>query len=232
MNAPDQGSEALLAEVAQAALTGTGLIVDHVTVTPAGRRSVVGVALDRDLADLAPDDHASPVPGVDLDTIADATRLVGDAFDGPEATAALGDRAYTLEVSTPGTSRPLTLPRHFRRNVGRLVDLRTDAGEEITGRIVAADPDGVTLAPETPGVKGRPAKKGAPRHLAYGTIALAVVQVEFVSDDAAGLGIDDDDLDDHTHDLDDHTHGLDDHTHGLDDHTHGLDDHEPHDQED
>ena len=35
-----------------------------------------------------------------------------------------------LEVSSPGIDRPLTLPRHFRRNVGRLVDLRTPDGRQ------------------------------------------------------------------------------------------------------
>ena len=52
---------------------------------------------------------------------------------------------YTLEVSSPGVDRALTLPRHFRRNVGRLVDLRTTAGASLRCRITAATPDSVTV---------------------------------------------------------------------------------------
>ena len=51
---------------------------------------------------------------------------------------------YTLEVSSPGIDRPLTLPRHWRRNVGRLVTVRT-AGRTVTGRVTTVSDDEVTL---------------------------------------------------------------------------------------
>ena len=60
----------------------------------------------------------------------------------------MGDFPYTLEVSSPGVDRPLTDPRHWRRAVGRLVQVAvTDAGASgsISGRVLAADSDGVTL---------------------------------------------------------------------------------------
>ena len=46
----------------------------------------------------------------------------------------MGEQPYTLEVSSPGVGRPLTEPRHFRRNVGRLVTVHHDGGE-VTGRV-------------------------------------------------------------------------------------------------
>ena len=38
-----------------------------------------------------------------------------------DANDALGEQPYTLEVTSRGVDRPLTLPRHWARNIGRLV---------------------------------------------------------------------------------------------------------------
>ena len=35
------------------------------------------------------------------------------------------DGAYTLEVSSPGINRPLKVPEHFKRFVGKMVRVRT-----------------------------------------------------------------------------------------------------------
>jgi ribosome maturation factor RimP len=60
---------------------------------------------------------------------------------------------YALEVSSPGTERPLTKPAHFRRFVGRRARVRTrDAREghsSFTGELVGASEAEVTLAAET-----------------------------------------------------------------------------------
>ncbi len=100
----------------QDAVEGIGLVLEDVAVTPAGRRRVVKVLVDRDPG---PQDVADePTDPLTLDEVADATRAVSDALD---ASDLMGEQPYTLEVSSPGVGRPLTLPRHFRRNVGRLV---------------------------------------------------------------------------------------------------------------
>lgn len=56
---------------------------------------------------------------------------------------------YTLEVSSPGTDRPLTKPEHFRRFVGRRVRVRTreklEGRSNFTGRIADADDSGVEV---------------------------------------------------------------------------------------
>ena len=50
---------------------------------------------------------------------------------------------YTLEVSSPGSERPLTKPEHFRRYIGRKVRVRTreklEGRSNFTGRIAGAD---------------------------------------------------------------------------------------------
>jgi ribosome maturation factor RimP len=60
---------------------------------------------------------------------------------------------YALEVSSPGTERPLTKPEHFRRYVGRRAKVRTRGEHEgrrsFTGELLDAGDDGVTVAAET-----------------------------------------------------------------------------------
>ena len=76
--------------------------------------------------------------------------------------------AYTLEVTSPGIDRPLTLPRHWRRNEGRLVKVTDHEGASTTGRIVGHDDDGADLDVD-----------GERRRVAYDAIASALVQIEF-----------------------------------------------------
>ena len=109
-----------------------GLGLEGVTVSRAGARSVVRVVLD------LPEDE----PGsLDLDRVAEVTRPVSSALD--EVDVLPG--AYTLEVSTPGTDRPLTEPRHFKRARGRLVRVVLADGASVEGRMRAVDADAVLL---------------------------------------------------------------------------------------
>lgn len=119
---------ALLGPVVEAA----GADLEQATVTPAGRRRVVRVVVDRD-------------GGVDLDAVAELSRVVADALDAPGAERLLGGGAYTLEVTSPGVDRPLTLPRHWRRAAGRLVTASLPDGSTVHGRVVTADDEVVEL---------------------------------------------------------------------------------------
>jgi ribosome maturation factor RimP len=60
---------------------------------------------------------------------------------------------YALEVSSPGTRRPLTKPDHFRRYLGRRATVRTrerqDDRRSYTGELVGASDDEVTIAADT-----------------------------------------------------------------------------------
>ena len=174
----DAGRDGRISALAQEAITPLCLVVDDVTVTPAGKRRVVRIAVDDDLSQLAPGDTTSRVPAVDLDRIADATRAISSALDEEDL---LGQAPYVLEVTSPGVSRPLVEPRHFRRNVGRLVSLHLTGGGTLEGRVIAADDAGVTLHVE--GTKDTPA---ADRTLPYGEIDRAGVRVEFSRDEPDG----------------------------------------------
>jgi ribosome maturation factor RimP len=138
-------------------VTGAGYDLEDVTVTAAGRRSVVRVVVDRD-------------GGVDLDAVAEISRLVSDTLDARPVT---GDVPYTLEVSSPGVDRPLTEPRHWRRAAGRLVQVTAAGAGTVTGRVVAADDTTVTLAVD-----------GVERTFPLADLGPGHVQVEFSRADA------------------------------------------------
>jgi len=65
------------------------------------------------------------------------------------ALAPLRER-YALEVSSPGTDRPLTKPAHFHRFLGRRARVRTrdarDGHTSFTGELVGATEAEVTIA--------------------------------------------------------------------------------------
>ncbi|MFC4030571.1 ribosome maturation factor RimP [Streptomyces polygonati] len=135
-----------------------GLELEEVTVTAAGKRRQLMVVVDAE-------------DGVQLDAVAELSREVSQALD---ASDAMGETEYVLEVTSPGTDRPLTEPRHFRRNAGRLVKLQLKERGELIARIMTVDDTGLGL--EVPGVKGR---KPKPARADFAEIARARVEVEF-----------------------------------------------------
>jgi ribosome maturation factor RimP len=80
----------------------------------------------------------------------------------------MGEHPYTLEVTSPGIDRPLTHPRHWRRNLGRLVKVTTVDGATFTGRVESHDEEAATLSVD-----------GVTRPVAYADVEKAHVQVEF-----------------------------------------------------
>ena len=133
-------------------LRALGLDLEAVEITPAGKRRILRVAVDKD-------------GGVTLDEIAEATREVNRVLDGSDV---MGEQPYTLEVTSRGVDRPLTLPRHWRRNAQRLVKVTFADGSSATGRILESDDDAVTIE-----VSGRK------RTVAYAEVKKALVQVDF-----------------------------------------------------
>ena len=181
-----------------APLASLGLVLDDLTVVPAGRRRVVRVLVDRDLSGLAPDDTDSAVEPLTLDEVADATRVVGAVldgeYDGPgsagDGVDLMGSQAYTLEVSSPGLDRPLHGHRGFRRNVGRLVALTLADGSSLTARIlsVTGGEDDARVLVEVPAAKKTP---GTTHELALADVTTARVQVEFTRPGAGAASSED-----------------------------------------
>jgi ribosome maturation factor RimP len=151
-----------------------GLTIEDLAVIPAGKRRLVRIWLDRDLAGLDADDESSVIDPLSLDEVADATRIISAGLDSSDA---LGEAPYVLEVGSAGVDRPLVEFRHFRRNVGRLVQMQpaqdSDAGA-FTGRLVAAGPTQATVL-----VAATKHEPETTLKISYADIARAQVQVEF-----------------------------------------------------
>lgn len=149
-------SRARLVQLLTPAVEATGHDLEDISVSPAGKRRVVRVVVDKD-------------GGITLDDVADVARAISELLDTAEADEPdLLGGAYVLEVSSPGVDRPLTAPRHWRRNVGRLVKATVADGSVVTGRLHAADDLEVVLEVD-----------GAERTLLVAELVSGAVQVEF-----------------------------------------------------
>jgi ribosome maturation factor RimP len=148
-----------LTAVVEPTVAQLGLELEAVELTNAGRRRLLRVVVDTEA------ESADATRGVSLDQLAEATREVSRALDDADA---MGDQAYTLEVTSPGVDRPLTAPRHWRRNIGRLVKVTPTEGSRQTGRVLRVADETVTLDVD-----------GTEREWPYADIAKATVQVEF-----------------------------------------------------
>jgi ribosome maturation factor RimP len=129
-----------------------GLDLEDVVVTQAGKRRQLRVVVDQD-------------GGITLDTVASVSTAVAAQLDDSDA---MGGSPYVLEVTSPGVDRPLTAPRHWRRNRTRLVKVATAEGTALEGRLVEVDDAGIGV--ESDGVMTR---------LAWDRVASGRVQVEF-----------------------------------------------------
>ncbi len=141
--------------VIEPVVVAAGFDLEDVNLSRAGRRHVVRVLVDAD-------------GGISLDDVAVVSREISQALDAAEETGGevlAGE--YQLEVGSPGVDRPLTLPRHWRRNIGRLVTV-TVAGRSLTGRITAATETGAGLDVD-----------GTVQEIAYADLGPGKVQIEF-----------------------------------------------------
>ena len=131
-----------------------GYDLEDLVVSSAGRRKLLRVTVDAD-------------GGIDLDSVAEVSRIVSDTLDADSAAQSMLAGPYVLEVSSPGVDRPLVEPRHWHRAVGRLVTVPVADGM-VTGRLVGTDATGVTLD-----------RNGARQVYAWAELGRGRVQVEF-----------------------------------------------------
>jgi ribosome maturation factor RimP len=156
-----------LLDVLGPVVSSAGYDLDDIAVSTVGRRTVVRVSVDAD-------------GGIDLDGVAEVSRVVSAALDGEGAVGDAGDTGvadggsgaafsgpYVLEVSSPGVDRPLTEHRHWRRAVGRLVQVPVD-GVQTTGRVQHASDEELTLEVD-----------GQSRQFGWASVGTGRVQIEF-----------------------------------------------------
>lgn len=113
------GKKEEISAVITPALKSLGFYLEDITITSAGKRSMLTVIVDGDT-------HLS------LDQVTAATKAIGELVEGIQS---LGDSPFTLEVTSPGIDRPLTKPRHWRKNIDRLIKVILLDGKEVKGRI-------------------------------------------------------------------------------------------------
>jgi len=141
-----------------------GYFLEDVDLRAVGRRLVLRILVDTE-------------SGVNLDDVANASHLISEVLDEKDP---FDDEPYTLEVSSPGVDRPLTMPRHWTRNLGRLVEVTLTNSKQLTGRISSIDGNTVVLEFDN---KGRKTKQ----ELSLGDISKAIVQIEFSRVESAEL---------------------------------------------
>ncbi|WP_104091395.1 ribosome maturation factor RimP [Arthrobacter sp. GMC3] len=168
-----QRLHAMLAPTVEAA----GLYLEDVKVQMAGAHRTVSVVVDL---------PETEVGGVGLDAISQVSKALSETMD---ADPRDNGQAYDLEISSPGATRPLTEPRHWRRALGRMVKVNVIDRDNLMGRILAVEDDGVQLLPELPVKKGMKAKQGEPEKLLFTTIRRGVVEIEFARLDEAELDL-------------------------------------------
>lgn len=116
-------------EVVSACVESLGVDLDAVELRGSGPKRLLRVVIDRDA-------------GVSVDLITEVSRELSAELD---RSGVMGESGYTLEVTSRGLSRPLTLPRHWQRNAGRLALATFADGRRERGRIASAADDHVTL---------------------------------------------------------------------------------------
>ena len=88
-----------ISELITPALHQAGYFLEDVNLVTPGNQRIVTVIVDGESA-------------LNLDQVTVASKLVSELLD--EAPF-MGETPFTLEVTSPGIDRPLTLPRHFAK---------------------------------------------------------------------------------------------------------------------
>lgn len=145
-----------ISDLIEPAVTDAGFYLEEVQNTSAGSHRVITCVVD------------GPSP-LNLDQVTAVSRLISELLD---TAAFMGETAFTLEVTSPGVDRPLTLPRHWTKNLTRLVKITLQDGTITTGRLTEFDDLAVTLVEN---IKGRIKT----HKFNFADIKRAVVEIEF-----------------------------------------------------
>ena len=145
-----------ISELVTPAVSDLGFYLEDVHIATPGSHRIVTCIVDGDAS-------------LNLDQVTSVSRVISELLD--EA-AFMGETPFTLEVTSPGVDRPLTQPRHFAKNVDRLLKVIKLDGSEIIGRILSNTDHDVTL---TVSVKKEVSEQTVP----LADIKRAVVEIEF-----------------------------------------------------
>jgi ribosome maturation factor RimP len=145
-----------IAELVTPALAQSQYFLEDVNLVSPGNHRIVTCIVDGESA-------------LNLDQVTSASKIISGLLD--EAVF-MGETPFTLEVTSPGIDRPLTLPRHFAKNRTRLLKATLNDGSVVTGRITENSETTVNLE-----VVEKKITKSV--DIAFGDIQRAVVEIEF-----------------------------------------------------
>lgn len=141
-----------IAEAITPTIEASQAFLEDVMLVRAGKKSLLTVIVDGET-------------GLNLDQVTEISRNVSEIV---EALPEMGSTPFTLEVTSPGIDRPLTVPRHWRKNQGRLIKVTMLDGSVIEGRIGESTENDVQID-EAPVI--------------FADIKKAIVQIEFNAKD-------------------------------------------------
>jgi len=145
-----------ITELVQPAVEKAGFFLEDVHVVSPGKHRIITCIVD----------GQTPL---NLDQVTSVSRDISELLDGADF---MDETAFTLEVTSPGVDRPLTLPRHWQKNLNRLVKVVKIDGSVVNGRITTIEDTNIVLLED---VKG----KTKEHSLSLNDVKRATVEIEF-----------------------------------------------------
>lgn len=145
-----------ITELIQPVVEKAGFFLEDVHVVSPGKHRIITCIVD----------GQTPL---NLDQVTSVSRDISELLD---AAAFLDETPFTLEVTSPGVDRPLTLARHWRKNLNRLVKVVKLDGSVVNGRVTSVEDSRAFL---TEDIKG----KSKEHSVEFADIKRATVEIEF-----------------------------------------------------
>jgi ribosome maturation factor RimP len=145
-----------ITELVQPVVESAGFFLEDVHVLSPGNHRIITCIVD----------GQTPL---NLDQVTSVSRNISELLDTAEF---LGETAFTLEVTSPGVDRPLTLARHWQKNINRLVRVVHLDGSVTAGRITSAESTHAILVED---IKG----KSKEHTVVFADVKRATVEIEF-----------------------------------------------------
>ena len=145
-----------ISKLVQPVVESAGFFLEDVHVLSPGNHRIITCIVD----------GQTPL---NLDQVTCVSRDISELLDSADF---MGETAFTLEVTSPGVDRPLTLPRHWHKNLKRLVKVVNQDGSVVNGRISAVEDSHVILIED---IKG----KSKEHTVEFADVKRATVEIEF-----------------------------------------------------
>ncbi len=145
-----------ITDLVSPAVREAGFFLEEVQIASPGSHRIVTCVVDGETP-------------LNLDQVTVASRVISELLDTAEF---MGETPFTLEVTSPGVDRPLTQPRHWKKNLTRLIKVTLGDGTITIGRLTEFNESNATLVEN---IKGRIKE----HTIAFVDIKRAVVEIEF-----------------------------------------------------